>query len=342
MSHKEESRPASHWAAPSNTTNTNHDNLIAEALAIREFPATVISATDIGVYAIEYGVNNWRIFPLRGKIPAIPKSAGGNGVLDATTNVDLIAQWWAGEYRGCNIGGRVPESLVVIDIDPRHDGDRSLASLEERKGALPETLTTISGRGDGGRHLFFRRPPGNLSAARLGAGVDVKTSTGYVVLPPSIHPDSGKPYVRVDAPVADPPAWLIELLGPEKPEKTAYTITPPRRFPYISGHLSGSFSGSIADNFTQTATWSEILTPHGWSCLGADTEGDGARWVHPTATSKWSATIKHNLLFVYSPNTPFEITESRYPKGYTKFRAHAVLNHNGDLSAAARALIGAA
>ena len=37
--------------------------------------------------------------------------------------------------------------------------------------------------------------------------------------------------------------------------------------------------------------------------------------------------------------TPFEVTESGNRHGYTKFRAHAVLNHRGDMSAAARALL---
>jgi hypothetical protein len=47
-------------------------------------------------------------------------------------------------------------------------------------------------------------------------------------------------------------------------------------------------------------------------------------------------------LFVYSPNTPFDVTEAGHPKGYTKFKAYAILNHAGDMSAAARALRGVA
>jgi hypothetical protein len=119
----------------------------------------------------------------------------------------------------------------------------------------------------------------------------------------------------------------------------AVTITPTRGRSSLSGQLGGSFGGSIADRFTETATWAEILMPHGWACrLDPDPEADGARWVHPTATAKWSATIKYELLFVYSTNTPFDVTSAGEAHGYTKFRAYAVLNHHGDLSAAARAL----
>ena len=132
-------------------------------------------ADALAVHAIDYARHHWLVFPLNGKIPAI---AGGRGVLDATCDVDVVAAWWGGRYRNANIGGRVPESMVVLDIDPRHGGLTSLATLEDKHGRLPETLTTLSGRGDGGRHLFLRRPPGRLSSKRLGAGIDVKTSTG--------------------------------------------------------------------------------------------------------------------------------------------------------------------
>ena len=261
------------------------------------------------------------MFPLNGKIPAI---AGGRGVLDATTDIDQIAQWWGGRYAGCNIGARVPESMIVIDIDPRHGGDRSIEELEQRHGQLPETLTTISGRGDGGRHLFFRRPSGKLTSKRLGPGIDLKTYAGYVVMPPSIHPDTGKPYVRIDGADRAPPAWLIELLKPEQPAA--------RRDHRAATSTAMHGGPSIADEFTVKARWSnDPRTPHGWHCLDADPDADGARWLHPNATSACSATIRHGCLFVYSPNTPFDITEPGDPHGYTKFRAYAVLDHDGDL-----------
>jgi hypothetical protein len=283
---------------------------------------------DIGAHAVQYGIYHWPVFPLRGKIPAIP---GGRGVLDATTDVAQITAWWTGPYKGANIGGRVPESMFVLDVDPRHGGDRSIAALEQRHGPLPETLTTVSGRGDGGTHRFYRRPLGKLSAKRLGAGVDVKTSTGYVVLPPSIHPDSRKPYICIEAPVVAPPAWLIDLLRPAPPPQLRPPVAPSMRW------LCGR---SIADEYGVTASWADVLEPHGWRCLDPDPDADGTRWLHPAATSAWSATVRHGCLFVYSSNTAFDITVPDDPHGYTKFRAYALLNHAGNMSAAARALTG--
>jgi hypothetical protein len=284
--------------------------------------------------ALDYAQHHWEVFPLRGKLPAIPKRIGGRGLIDATADIDQITEWWSGEYVGANIGGRVPASMFVVDVDPYHDGLDTLAEHERRHGKLPETLTDVSGRGDGGSHLFFRRPPGKLIGTRLGAGLDLRTHGNYVVLPPSTHPDTGNPYTRIEAPVAAPPAWLVELLAPAKPAKTAHRITPGRPRSSIWRRLGGS----IADDFSANTSWAEILEPHGWTRTADDT--DGTRWLHPTATSKCSATVSYGCLFVWSPNTPFDQSAAGDRHGYKPFRAYAVLNYGGDMSAAARSLRG--
>lgn len=164
---------------------------------------------------VTYVSAGWRIVLLRGKVPAI---AGGHGVLDATDDLELLRTQWKPGY---NIGARVPEGVVVVDVDPRHGGTRSLASLTRRHGPLPITLTCYSGRGDGGRHFYFGHR-GEVSTRRLreiAPGVDVKTSRGYIVLPPSLHPATRKPYrwAAVDSPIAECPAWLVEILRPPEP-----------------------------------------------------------------------------------------------------------------------------
>jgi hypothetical protein len=286
--------------------------------------------------AIEYAEHHWQVGPLchrdrdtrktlhtRGKDPV--GHLVRRGVLDFTDNVDTVTRWWS--RTPWNIGVRVPESMIVIDIDPRHGGDETLATREAEHEPLPETLTTHTGGHPDGRHFYFRRPPGKLSASRLGPGIDLKTHAGYVVVAPSIHPDTGQPYARIEAPVAAPPAWLIELLT-ERPAPTA-----PRRLPTFTGP-------SIADQFSASTSWADILEPKGWTCPGRDYDADGAVWLHPTHTSSCSATIRHGCLFVYSPNTLFEQTAAGDRHGYTRFRAYAVLNHNGDMKAAARSLRG--
>jgi hypothetical protein len=111
------------------------------------------------------------------------------------------------------IGGRPRADEVIIDPDPRHGG--TLERLTEMIGEpLPATLTVYSGRGDGGCHLYFKHPGGQLRG-KICTGFDIKhAGSGYTILPPSPHPDTGKPYrwSDPDAAVLDMPPALAELV----------------------------------------------------------------------------------------------------------------------------------
>lgn len=300
----------------------------ALTLILAAFPGATLDDlddTDLGGHALAYAIDGWEVFPLRGKAPLIPKRAGGAGVLDATRDLATITGWWE-RWPDANIGGRIPRGVAVIDDDPRHrpTGWPSIANAHQ---PLPATLTAISGRGDGGSHRYWLHPGGDISAKRLPPGYDIKTHAGYCVLPPSIHPDSGQRYRWLDpgAAIVALPPWVVDLLRPPPPPPRRHRFTRPRR---CSGH-------SVADAFTAATTWPEVLEPHGW------TETGPGQWRHPAATNAVSATVTNDCLFVYSTGTPFEPTQPGAPHGYTRFRAWAVLNYGGDLSAAARALRGA-
>jgi hypothetical protein len=76
--------------------------------------------------------------------------------------------------------------LLVVDIDPRNGGqlDRDLM-----------TPTAAVATGGGGWHLYYRHPGGATPPALPGRdGVDLKGDGGYVTAPPSVHPDTGRPY----------------------------------------------------------------------------------------------------------------------------------------------------
>jgi len=112
------------------------------------------------------------------------------------------------------IGAPVPQTLIVVDIDPRNGG--SIDALEALCVPLPDTLTAWSGRGDGGRHLYFLRPAGVFTSTSLPAGIDLKAN-GYCILPPSIHPASGEPYRwDIHEPAALPLPLLRLLRPPER------------------------------------------------------------------------------------------------------------------------------
>ncbi len=299
--------------------------------------------------ALAYAAAGYEVFPLRGKLPRAncpaceprspryrPHQAPDcahelcHGLYAATSDPRRIGRWWA-RWPAANIGARVPRILLVLDVDPRHGGHQRLAELEATHGLLPPTRTSLSGRGDGGQHRWLLHPGGEVSAARLGTGLDVKTHSGYVLLPPSRHPATGQPY-RWVTPTLDPaaaPAWLRALLAPPAPARPA-----PRRRPIPRPGRGGS----VVERFNTAVTWADVLGPHGWTCPDPNPDGDGARWRHPGASNPKSATIRHGLLFVYSQATPFQPTEAGSPHGYSKFRAYAVLEHHGDQRAAAQAL----
>ena len=86
-------------------------------------------------------------------------------------------------------------------------------STVENYGEEPETWKAVSG--SGGRHLFFRYPPGfAMPTIRTAIGVDVRGQGGFIVLPPSVH-NNGRAYEWEDgfAPwqtdIATAPEWLI-------------------------------------------------------------------------------------------------------------------------------------
>lgn len=153
--------------------------------------------------ALHYARRGWAVFPLYepaenglcscgnpkcpspGKHPRVK-----HGVLEATTNEALIQEWWT-KWREANIGIATGKrsGVVVLDVDPRHGGDKSLAELEAMGGAL-KTLECETG--GGGRHLYFLAPEERLkNKVGFMPGLDFRGDNGYVVAPPSTHITGG-------------------------------------------------------------------------------------------------------------------------------------------------------
>jgi hypothetical protein len=92
-----------------------------------------------------------------------------NGLTDATTDELVINHWWSC-FPYANVG-LATGKVVVIDVDPRHDGDETLRALEDKYGPLPSTWRAITG--GGGEHIFFSGVPIN-SVGQVGAGLDIR------------------------------------------------------------------------------------------------------------------------------------------------------------------------
>ncbi len=196
-------------------------------------PATELGAADAAVrYALAgvpilplYDVRDgrcacgWTLCARPGKHPRTTR-----GVHDASTDVELVEQWWRW-WPTANVGAATGQAFDVWDIDlpadvAAHLLDRYLGDLAT---AWPKSRT-----GSGGTHALVAAT-GHGNRAKFLPGCDWRGRGGYVVLPPSVHL-SGRRYTwltpaealtttSVTAPgrlVAPPaPASLLRALDPQ-------------------------------------------------------------------------------------------------------------------------------
>jgi len=170
-----------------------------------------------------YGKQGWQIFPCIGKQPAI-----ASGFKSASADPDRIAEWWT-RWPAANIGWSLPADWFALDVDPRHDGDKSLAELyAANREHIPFTLEARTG--SGGQHLIFRVPAGVeiRQGANFKPGLDTRLGgRGYLLIAPSVHPDTKAAYEWTSlVEPQDPPAWLVDLVRvPKAPPRVAYVPT---------------------------------------------------------------------------------------------------------------------
>ena len=174
----------------------------------------MITSQDLKNSALDYVRRGLYIHPLlpRQKIPATKC-----GLNDASDKVHQVTAWWTQNPQfnvGLNCGA---SDLLALDFDASKSnfaGGDLLARL------LSDYPTVTSETGGGGYHLLYRQPDGvqlGNGRGRLPSGVDVRGYGGYVVLPPSIHPN-GTPYQlatgkRVgEIEISPLPAFVLEAI----------------------------------------------------------------------------------------------------------------------------------
>jgi hypothetical protein len=251
------------------------------------------------------------------------------------------------------ITGSVSGNLEALDFDDarifevwlsRIEQDQALAALYYHlsQGYLEATPA-------GGRHLLYRcdtKVEGNQKLASRPNGNTVKTlietrgEGGLIIVTPShggVHPSGerytllcgGAPFIRTITAHQRERLLAVAREFNEMPPVVSPVISPKRLVRVEDGLRPG-------DLFNQQASWEEVLVPHGWQLVRI-IDGKGS-WRRPgkidpgiSATTNYSGS---NLLYVFSTSTAFEPL-----RGYNKFQAYTLLNHNGDFSAAARALV---
>ncbi|MCL7459902.1 bifunctional DNA primase/polymerase [Micromonospora sp. MSM11] len=205
---------------------------------------------DLLAAALDYAAHGWPVFMLgrskrpvancpacatadRGHDPATCGHLTCHGFYAATTDPDRVAAIVAAVPRGqLALRTGAASRVVVVDVDPGHGGANTLARLIA-EGLTPPTARV--GTGSGGLHLYYRHPRRAVPCSQgkpgqgLGPGVDVKADGGYVVLPPSTHPRTGRPYRWLPGhPMQEMPPALLTVCAPP-PAPPAPAVTGPTR-----------------------------------------------------------------------------------------------------------------
>ena len=196
--------------------------------------------TSFKEYALKYAAVGFAVFPLW---PKDKKPATHNGFKDATRDSIKIENWWSQnpEY---NIGiatGEASNNLVVIDLDEDNEkGCHGIALCKDwfRQRSVEPPKTAMVRTGRGGIHLYYYGVHG--CKANLYKGVDVRGNGGYVVAPPSVHPN-GNVYT-----------WINDI---EHIVAQNHNVQE-----FLQG---GQKAAEVQRNFTSTAFYSPGIIPAG-------------------------------------------------------------------------------
>lgn len=263
---------------------------------------------------------------------------------ETTGNADILHRRW-----------------LFIDIDPVRpagisatDAEKSLAfdrTMEVREGLAsmgwPQPVVVDSGNGcyllyridlpgdDGGLVQRCLRALQPLSDGKVHIDLSVANAARICRLPGTWN--------RKGDDMPDRPHRLAAILdAPEAVETVSQTLledlaarAAPDTQPPPAGQQGASTPplGRPGDAFNGRGEIAPVLQAHGWERVGAS---DGNEfWRRPGKSSgNHSATFNGQVFYVFSANaTPFEAT-----KAYSPFAVYAILDHNGDYEAAARAL----
>jgi len=184
------------------------------------------------------------VFPVR---PGRKEPALRDWQALATTDPAEISRLFRGGLSfniGVATGGR--SGGFVLDIDRKAvDGLATLAELEDRHGALPETWAVESP--SGGSHLWFANPAGRRVGNRAGfaPALDIRGEGGFVVAPPSVVGGLSYRWSRHPSQqaLAEAPPWLLDLAAPPSPQTPR---APPMRLSVAgSGRLARYVTGAL-------------------------------------------------------------------------------------------------
>lgn len=189
--------------------------------------------------------DHWALTPVREKRPLRP-SWQSEQPIDRAILLQLLRDGqylegsdgkpWLCAWTGIGLRlGEPSNGLLAIDVD----GPNALTELLRIcNNQLPETVSWTSGK-EGRQQLLFQMPDDvHVVSSRIacnGDYLEFRWTGEQSVLPPSLHPDTGKYrwLTPPTHPVASAPEWLLEIVAKEKS-----FLSPPPAQPELSRLLS--------------------------------------------------------------------------------------------------------
>lgn len=144
--------------------------------------------TDFMESALRYAADGYPVLPCK---PGTKHPLTKKGFHDASTDPTQIREWWT-KHPTANIAVVPGEGrAVVVDVD----GETGRQTLETLNLPTPGRIVVSPGKG-GGYHYWYRLPAdhGIVGNSKPWPGIDIRGHNGYVMVPPSIHPETKTPY----------------------------------------------------------------------------------------------------------------------------------------------------
>ena len=156
--------------------------------------------------AVAYAQKGWFVLPLK-KQSKEPCKFLRHGYLDASDDIKTLEKWF--QDSELNIGLAIRQSqLVVLDFDKRN----AVAKQSwQNYFDWCMKLNTHTVKTDDGYHFYFKTQSDMSFKGKLIDGIDIKHK-GYVVLPPSIHPNGTQYSVMNDVEPIDLPDGLMKAM----------------------------------------------------------------------------------------------------------------------------------
>ncbi|MHA6689443.1 bifunctional DNA primase/polymerase [Devosia sp. A449] len=171
--------------------------------------------------APKYWNRGFGVTPVEGKTPVMTGWTGQLGSLPNKAKQTALLEQYGNKGVGLLLGGALPSGQVLIALDVDDDRLLNLALSLLGLNRVKRRAVLSGKRGKKGGTIFGRAEkslkPTVIKGGHGLGNIDVLAAGKQTVMPPSIHPETGKPYETLGAD-------LLEVDLAELPEITAHHI----------------------------------------------------------------------------------------------------------------------